>query len=74
MKIDTQYIAELIRLKGMKSTDAGVEDVIQDYILVEMRAYLDDRATDIIERLQELEHPEPTTKAEYDERYGMDKE
>jgi small basic protein len=74
MKIDTQYIAELLALKGRRSNDVGIEDLIQEYILIEIKAHLDQLTGAVIERLQDIEHPEPTTKAEYDERYGIDKE
>jgi hypothetical protein len=62
--IDIDVIAKLLHDKGLKSTDHNrIIDNIWDLVIDK-----------VIDKMEELEHPEPRNKAEYDERYGLDKE
>lgn len=74
MKINAKEIAEKIHARGLESSTKHIEDVIFEALMNAFSPSLDEWAEEVLERLEELEHPEPKTKAEYDERYGLDKE
>lgn len=74
MKVDVKYIAELLAYKGRRSNSINIEDEIQEFILIEMKAHLDKLTDEVIAEMQELEHPAPRNREEYNERYGLDKE
>ena len=74
MKPDLKEIAAKIKDRGLESSTRHIEDVIVEMIINQLSPQLDAWTEEVIEQLQELEHPEPRTKAEYYERYGLDKE
>jgi len=71
-KINTKDIADKIRAKGLESSTRHIEDTIFEMILQSID--IEGLTEQVLEHLQELEHPEPRNKAEYDERIGADKD
>lgn len=71
MKIDIEQIAKDIIKDGWNSNDKHIDDVIIERLLNDINKWLQDRTNEVIEKMQELEHPEPRNKAEYDERYEI---
>lgn len=74
MKVDIKDIAFRLREAGRRSDDRNIEDVITERLLESINGQISKLTEQVIEEMQELEHPEPRNKAEYDERYGLDKE
>lgn len=74
MKINTKDIAEKIQARGLDSSARHIEDVITEMLINSINPQLEAWTEEVLEHLQELEHPEPRNKEEYDERYGLDKE
>ena len=72
-KPDLQELAQKIIDKG-QSSDRHIEDTITEMLLNRINPQLEAWTEEVLEIMQELEHPEPSTKAEYDERIGADKE
>jgi len=73
-KPDLKDIAEKLHSKDLSSNYKHIEDRIYEAIINRLDRQLEAWTEEVIEIMQELEHPEPRTKAEYDERYGLDKE
>lgn len=72
MKIDTKDIAEKIAARDLRSNSMHIEDVIYEMIINRLDSQIEKWTDEVIEELQELEHPELRSKAEYDEKYGYD--
>jgi hypothetical protein len=74
MKLDTKDIADKIKARGLETSTKHIEDVITEMILTSINPQLEKWTEQVLEHLQELEHPKPRNKAEYEERMGIDKE
>lgn len=72
--VDPKKIAEKLRESEHYSFDINIEYVIENAIIDELNTYMKRLSSEVIQELQTLEHPEPRTKEEYNERYGLDKE
>lgn len=70
MKLNTKDIADKIQARGLDSSNMHIEDVITEMILTSINPQLEKWTEQVLEHLQELEHPKPRNKADYDERYG----
>ena len=73
IKPDLQELAQKIIDNG-QSSDRHIEDIITEMLLNRINPQLEAWTEEVLEIMQELEHPEPRNKEEYDERYGLDKE
>lgn len=73
MKVDKNTIIEELRLKGVTSSTKFIEDKVFDLILQQLDKQIIKLTNDVISDLKELEHGQPKTKQEYDERFGLDK-
>lgn len=71
--IDIEEIARFLHDRGETSNDKNIEDRITEIVLDYFCDYIGNSTNEILEKMQELEHPEPRNKAEYDERFGLDK-
>lgn len=69
-KPNLKDIADKIRTKGLESSSRHIEDTIYDMLIDKLDDQLESWTDEVIEILQDMEHPEPRTKAEYDERNG----
>lgn len=74
MKVDIKEIAFRLNEAGRLSSSINIEDLITEAILEQINPELVKLTEQVIEQMQELEHPEPSNVAEYNERYGLDKE
>jgi hypothetical protein len=71
MKLNTKDIAERIHSNTYhNSSTKHIEDVITEMILTSINPQIEKWTEQVLEHLQELEHPKPRNKADYDERYG----
>ena len=73
MNVNTKDIAAKLS-EDYRSNSINIEDLITEAILESINPELVRLTDEVIAEMQELEHPEPRSKAEYDERYGLDKE
>ena len=73
IKPDLQELAQKIIDNG-QSSDRHIEDIITEMLLNRINPQLEAWTEEVLEIMQELEHPAPRTKAEYDERVGADKD
>jgi hypothetical protein len=75
MKLNLDKIAAKMREKGFNSYHRASHGIAQEMIvetlLSEIQPQLDKWSEEVLEKLQELEHPEPRNKEEYNERYGI---
>jgi hypothetical protein len=72
MKLGTKDIADKIKARGLETSTKHIEDVITELILTSINPQLEKWTEQVLEHLQELEHPKPRNKAEFDERYGYE--
>lgn len=73
MNVNTKYIAAKLS-EDYRSNSINIEDLITEAILEQINPELVRLTDEVIAEMQELEHPEPRNKAEYDERYGLDRD
>lgn len=73
-KIDTKDIAFRLHEDGHRSNSIHIEDLITEALIESINPELVRLTDEVIAEMQELEHPEPRNREEYNERYGLDKE
>lgn len=70
-KLGTEDIAFRLNESGYRSDSSNIEDLITESLLEQINPFLVAQTEQVIQEMQELEHPEPRTREEYNERYGL---
>lgn len=74
MKLDIDYMAHILHGIGVKSTQKNIDDILTEHIINELNLQLIEWTDNIKDKLEELEHPDPETLEEYNERNNVNED